>query len=115
MGLSAESVPDLSPGELRQDLSSGHIFVALMGSGHFTSSGHLFSCAGSRWMGKSWWLIQQPERAWPRGIPEVILAVHIPKPRFRCAALALLHPKMTSSSLCRQDAGRGLFFHQTAA
>ena len=67
-GLSAESVPDLSPGGPQQPGA-------------------------------------QPGRVGPGSDP----CGAIPKPLFRCAALALLHPKMTSSSLCRQDAGRGLF------
>ena len=74
-GLSAESVPDLSPGELRQDLSSGHIFVALMGSGHFTSSGHFILLRGVTLDGKI--LVADPnsrERSLAAWDPEVILA-----------------------------------------
>ena len=74
-GLSAESVPDLSPGELRQDLSSGHIFVALMGSVHFTSSGHFILLRGVTLDGKI--LVADPnsrERSLAAWDPEVILA-----------------------------------------
>ena len=74
-GLSAESVPDLSPGELRQDLSSGHIFVALMGSGHFTSSRHFILLRGVTLDGKI--LVADPnsrERSLAAWDPEVILA-----------------------------------------
>lgn len=54
--------------ELRQDLSSGHIFVALMGSGHFTSSGHFILLRGVTLDGKI--LVADPNSrsaAWPRG------------------------------------------------
>ena len=51
-GLSVQSVPEISADELRQDLASGHIFVALMGSGHFTKSGHFILLRGATLDGK---------------------------------------------------------------
>ena len=45
-GLEAVPCRDFSADTLCQELSSGHIFVALMGPGHFTSSGHFILLRG---------------------------------------------------------------------
>lgn len=45
-GLQADPCPELTADELRRDLASGHLFVALMGKGHFTNGGHFILLRG---------------------------------------------------------------------
>lgn len=51
-GLSAASCPDLTAEELRSQLASGNLFVALMGKGHFTKGGHFIVLRGVTLEGK---------------------------------------------------------------
>ena len=104
------SRPGPLPGELRQDLSSGHIFVALMGSGHFTSSGHFILLRGVTLDGKI--LVADPnsrERSLAAWDPEVILA-ELSQSRSSGAPLWRFSTLNDIKLPLRQDAGRGLFF-----
>ena len=51
-GLKAVSVPDLTAEQLCQQLATGHLFVALMGKGHFTNGGHFIVLRGVTLGGK---------------------------------------------------------------
>ena len=60
--------------ELRRDLASGHMFVALMGKGHFTNRGHFILLRGVTLEGKV--LVADPnsrERSLAAWDPQLIL------------------------------------------
>lgn len=46
-GLEAAAFSERSPDALRRELAAGHMFVALMGPGHFTSRGHFIVLRGA--------------------------------------------------------------------
>lgn len=73
-GLSAVSCPDLTAEELRSELASGNLFVALMGKGHFTKGGHFIVLRGVTLEGKV--LVADPNSR-PRSLagwdPQLIL------------------------------------------
>ena len=73
-GLSVESCRDLSAEELCQQLAAGNLFVALMGKGHFTNSGHFIILRGVTLEGKV--LVADPnsrERSLAGWDPQLIL------------------------------------------
>lgn len=51
-GLEAKSFTDLTAEALCRELVSGHLFIALMGKGHFTNSGHFIVLRGVTLEGK---------------------------------------------------------------
>ena len=73
-GLHAEGSLSLTADELRWDLASGHMFVALMGKGHFTNRGHFILLRGVTLEGKV--LVADPnsrERSLAVWDPQLIL------------------------------------------
>lgn len=73
-GLSVDACGDLSAEELCQQLASGNLFVALMGKGHFTNSGHFIILRGATLEGKV--LVADPnsrERSLAGWDPQLIL------------------------------------------
>ena len=73
-GFTAEGWSDWSADSLCRELASGHLFVALMGPGHFTSAGHFIVLRGVTLSGKI--LVADPnsrERSLTAWEPEVIL------------------------------------------
>jgi predicted double-glycine peptidase len=73
-GLEAKSFTDLTSDALCQELASGHLFVALMGKGHFTNKGHFIILRGITLEGKV--LVADPnsrERSLIAWDPQLIL------------------------------------------
>lgn len=73
--LQIQSWPDRSPDALCQALATGQVFVALMGPGHFTSSGHFILLRGVTLQGTV--LVADPnsrERSLTAWAPELILS-----------------------------------------
>ena len=73
-GLKAESFTDFDSESLCQELASGHLFVALMGKGHFTNGGHFIVLRGVTLEGKI--LVADPnsrERSLAGWDPQLIL------------------------------------------
>lgn len=73
-GIEAEPYTQWSPQSLINELASGHLFVALMGPGHFTSGGHFIVLRGITLEGKV--LVADPnsrERSQIGWDPEIIL------------------------------------------
>lgn len=73
-GLEAEAIPQRTVEELYDHLSSGHILVALMGKGHFTTGGHFILLRGMTLSGKV--LVADPnslERSLELWDPQLIL------------------------------------------
>lgn len=73
-GLKAEPFTDFDGESLCQELASGHLFVALMGKGHFTNGGHFIVLRGVTLEGKV--LVADPnsrERSLAGWDPQLIL------------------------------------------
>ena len=73
-GLRADGSLTMTADDLRRDLASGHLFVALMGKGHFTNGGHFILLRGVTLEGKV--LVADPnsrERSLAAWDPELIL------------------------------------------
>ena len=73
-GLEAEAVTDRTVDELYDLLSSGHMMVALMGKGHFTTGGHFILLRGMTLTGEI--LVADPnslERSLQTWDPQLIL------------------------------------------
>ena len=73
-GLHADGSLSLTADQLRRDLASGHVFVALLGKGHFTNRGHFILLRGVTLEGKV--LVADPnsrERSLAAWDPQLIL------------------------------------------